>query len=197
MSSEYEPIARLSGPLDDEDMQRAREMFERAARPYLSQPWSWVAWAVLLPAAALLTPAALRLTGQSGVLFLWSIAILVAGVLEFLQILRGRRRAPTTALAGWVLRVQGNLSLVGLAVSIVLAWKGLFWMLPGLWLLIIGHSLYGLGGIAARPLAAAGLFLQGAGLVALWPHGRSLEVFAAAVFVGNIWIAWRIRQQGS
>ncbi len=193
MSSEYEPIGSLSGPVDDEDLRRAREMFERAARPYLSGPWSWVAWALLLPAAALLTPAALSAAGPSGVLLLWSIAILLAGALELLQIVRGRRRAPATALSGWVLRMQGNLSLVGLAISLVLAWQGLFWVLPGLWLLIIGHSLYGLGGLSARPLQATGLFFQGAGLLALWPHGRSLEVFAVAAFLGNLCIAWSIR----
>ena len=195
MSSEYEPIGRLAGPADDEDLRRAREMFERGARPYLSEPWSWVAWALLLPAAALLTSAAASVAGPSGVLFLWSLAILLGGGVEGLQILRGRRRAPATALASWVLRLQGNLSLVGLALSLLFVWQELFWALPGLWLLLMGHSLYGLGGLAARQLQAPGLLFQGAGLMALWPHGRFLEVFAAAAFVGNLWIAWRIHRQ--
>jgi hypothetical protein len=196
MASEYEPIGRLAGPMDDEDLRQARQLFDRAARPYLSQPWSWVAWALVLPAAALLTPGALRAAGPSGVLLLWSAAILCAGAVELLQIVRGRRRAAPTALAAWVLRLQGNLSLVGLALSMLLVWQELYWALPGLWLLLIGHSLYGLGGLSTQSLRAPGLFLQASGLVALWPHDRPLEAFAVAAFVGNLWIAWQIHRAG-
>jgi len=37
---------------------------------------------------------------------------------------------------------------VALALSALLVWQDLAWALPGLWLLLLGHSFYMLGGIA-------------------------------------------------
>ena len=183
----------------DDDLDAVRDRFERAGRPYLNSPWSWLAWAVILPATALVTPVVLDRYGRFAVLLLWSVAVLVGGAVEVSQIMRGRtRQGASTPLAAWVLRIQGNLSLVGLALSVLLVARGLAWALPGLWLLILGHSFYVVGGLSFSPLRTSGLIYQAGGLLALWPGGSPLAVFAATVFVGNLWTAWGIwRQSGS
>lgn len=200
MSSEYDPLGRSRDSVAvDDDLDAVRDRFERAGRPYLSSPWSWVAWAVILPATAFVTPVVLDRYGRFAVLLLWSVAVLVGGAVEVSQIMRGRtRQGASTPLASWVLRIQGNLSLVGLALSLLLVARGLAWALPGLWLLILGHSFYVVGGLSFSPLRTSGLIYQAGGLIALWPGGSPLAVFAATVFVGNLWTAWGIwRGSGS
>jgi hypothetical protein len=197
--SEYDPLGRSrDSVVVDDDLESVRDRFERAGRPYLSSPWSWLAWAVILPATALVTPVVLDRYGRFGVLLLWSVAVLVGGAVEVSQIIRGRtRQGASTPLAAWVLRIQGNLSLVGLALSVLLVARGLTWALPGLWLLILGHSFYVVGGLSFSPLRTSGLLYQAGGLLALWPGGNPLAVFAATVFVGNLWTAWGIRRRSS
>jgi hypothetical protein len=191
--SEYDPVLPEStGPTSD-DLDRAQDLFEAASRPYLSAPWSWLAWAVVLPAAALGTPWAIAVGGGVGVLLLWSVSILAGGAVEMGALAR-RGRLVLTPLGSWALRIQGNLSLVAAALSVVLVLQGLAWALPGLWLLLLGHSLYLLGSLAFAPFRACGLLYQAAGLVALWPRGQPLWVFAAATALGNLWIGisiWR------
>ena len=175
-------------------MEPVRESFRAASRPFLQSPISWFAWSALLPGAALATPLALRFAGPSGVLFTWSGTILLGGAIEFLGI-RGRS-VPTGTLAAWVLRLQGNLSLVALALSVLLVWQDLAWALPGLWLLLLGHSFYMLGGLAFEPMRVCGLIYQIGGVAALWPAGYPLEVFAVATAAGNLWMGlavWRER----
>jgi hypothetical protein len=194
--SEYDPLLAPSEPVDDLESVQGR--FAEAARPFLSSPLSWLAWAVVLPVAALATPLALARGGGAGVLFLWSGAVLAGGVVEGLAITRQHRRR--TLLGAWALRVQGNLSLVALALSVVLVWQDLSWLLPGLWLLLLGHSLYLLGGLAFAPLATGGIVYQAGGVLALWPGGRPLVALAAATALGNLWIAaaiYRARRDAS
>lgn len=195
MPSEYDPIRRsIEDPLSEDDLEQVRELFERSSRPYLSGPWSWLCWAVILPAAALATPYVLGDLGGVGVLFLWSIAVLVGGAVEAVQIFRTPRKGSPSTLARWVLRAQGNLSLVGLFLSLALILQGEAWLLPGVWLLLLGHSLFSLGGLAFRPLRVSGLLYQIGGLLAIWPHGFSLPIFAAATFLANLVVAiaiWR------
>jgi hypothetical protein len=191
--SEYDPILPLAPATTGGDLERVQELFENASRPYLASPWSWAAWALLLPGAALATPATLARFGGAGVLFLWSAAILLGGAVEMAPLWR-RGRATATPLAAWALRVQGNLSLVAAALSAVLVAFDAAWLLPGLWLLLLGHSLYLLGGLAFAPFRRCGLLYQGAGLLALWPRLPSLLLFAAAVAAGNLYLAasvWR------
>jgi hypothetical protein len=194
MSSEYDPVrTTIDDPLAEDDLERVRDHFEAASRPYLSQPWSWLAWSLILPAAALVTPAVLQSTGGLGTLLLWTAAVLVGGLIEAVLILRARRRrAASSTLAAWVLRAQGNLSVVALLLSIAVVWQDLAWLLPGLWLLLLGHSLYSLGGLASPALRVGGLVYQVGGALAVWPHGRGLTLFAAATFLGNLWVAWSI-----
>ena len=173
-----------------------RETFGAASRPFLSSPWPWVAWGIVLPAAALLTPAALAAAGPGGVLFLWSAAILTGGAVEGLTILRRRDREGSTPLASWVLRIQGNLSLVAVALSLFLLWAEAAWALPGVWLLLLGHSLYVLGGFALPPLRWTGLAYQIGGAAALVPGWDSLAAFALTTAAANLWAAaviWRRR----
>jgi hypothetical protein len=145
----------------------------------------------------LATPVAFRLGGPSGVLFAWSATILLGGAVEILAIRRAGRRAGGSTLASWVLRLQGNLSFVALVLSALLLWLDAAWALPGLWLLLLGHSFYMLGGFAFEPFRVCGLLYQVAGLAALWPDGSPLGVFAFATAVGNVWIGigvWRERR---
>ena len=133
------------------------------------------------------TPPLLRAFGPAGVLFSWSVVVLVGGAVEFLAIRRAG--AGGSPLASWVLRIQGNLSLVAVALSLLLLWEEAAWALPGLWLLVLGHSFYMLGGLASRPLRICGIFYQLGGLVALWPYGSPLLAFVAATAAGNLWMA--------
>ena len=106
--------------------------------------------------------------------------ILLGGAVEILAIRRVRRADRRSTLAAWVLRLQGNLSFVALVLSALLIWQDLAWALPGLWLLLLGHSFYMLGGLAFEPFRTCGLIYQLGGLAALWPGGSPLGVFAAA-----------------
>ena len=192
--SEYDPLFAEPTEAAADDLEAVRERFARAALPFLRSPWTWVAWAVVLPAAALATPAAARRWGAPGVLLSWSVAILAAGLVEAAAFTRAGRREPRGPLAGWVLRLQGNTSLVAVALSGLLLWLDAAWALPGLWLLLLGHSLYQLGGLAFPAFRGCGLLYQAAGLLALWPHGEGLVVFAGATLAGNLWLAaavWR------
>jgi hypothetical protein len=152
---------------------------------------------VVLPVAALLTPRFLAWRGPAGVLMTWSTAILVGGAVEILAIRRGARGAPSTTLASWILRLQGNLSLVALLLSALLIWQDLAWTLPGVWLLLLGHSFYGLGGFSFPGFRLYGLIFQTGGVAALWPGGAPLVAFALTAAVGNLWMAiavWRRAQ---
>jgi len=192
MPSEYEPLFTPSRSPED-DLEPVRERFRAASRPFLRTPWSWFSWAVLLPAAALATSAALRAAGVAGVLFTWSAVILLGGGVEFAAIRRaGGGGGGSTPLAAWVLRVQGNLSLVAVALSALLVWQDVAWALPGIWLLLLGHSFYMLGGLSFEPFRAYGILYQLGGIAALWPGGAPLLVFAVATAAGNLWMGWSV-----
>jgi hypothetical protein len=203
--SEYDPLfvgsgnagSTGGGTTEDDDLEPVRERFAAASRPYLHSPWSWLAWALLLPAAALLTPEAVRRAGPAGVLFIWSATILLGGAVEVGAILRAGRRAARTPLAGYVLRLQGNLSFVALALSALCLWLDAAWALPGIWLLLLGHSFYMLGGLAFAPFRTCGIVFQIGGLAALWPTLSPLPVFAVTTAAGNLWMAWRIWRERS
>ncbi len=205
--SEYDPLFSGRGdfgdiaPPPEDDLEPVRQRFAAASRPYLHSPWSWLAWSILLPMAAFATKHVLWRAGPAGVLFVWSATILLGGAVEIGAILwAGRaggagnagRRATRTPLAAWVLRLQGNLSLVALALSALCIWLDAAWALPGIWLLLLGHSFYMLGGLAFPPFQTCGLIFQLGGLVALWPTLSPLPIFAVTTAVGNLWMAWRI-----
>jgi hypothetical protein len=200
--SEYDPLFSGRGDTlatpEVDDLEPVRERFAAASRPYLHSPWSWLAWAVLLPIAALATPEAVRRGGPAGVLFVWSVTILLGGAVEIGAILRAGkeelsgRRAPRSPLAAYVLRLQGNLSMVALALSALLLWLDAAWALPGIWLLLLGHSFFMLGGLAFPPFRTCGIIFQIGGLAALWPTLSPLAVFAVTAAVGNLWMAWGI-----
>jgi hypothetical protein len=188
MPSEYDPLFHSEPRPESGDLESVRDLFEAASRPFLRSPWSWFAWAAILPAAALATPAAFRAGGPTWVLFTWSGAILLGGLFEFLAIRRSGPGATGTPLASWALRVQGNLSLVALALSALLLWIDQPWALPGVWLLLLGHSFYALGGLAFPAFRGYGILYQLGGVVALWPDGAPLLAFAAAAALGNVWM---------
>lgn len=195
MPSEYDPLFTPARTGED-DLEPVRDRFRAASQPFLRSPWSWAAWALILPAAALATPVAVRAGGFSFGLFLWSGAILLGGAVEMVGLFRARAATGSTPLASWVLSLQGNLSLVAVALSVFLLWQDLASALPGLWLLLLGHSFYMLGGLAFPPFRTCGLIYQLGGVAALWPGLEPLPVFAAATFVGNLWMAagvWRNR----
>lgn len=186
--SEYDPLIRRDEEVPWEDLEEVQGHFSAASRAYLSSPIPWLVWAIVLPGAALATRAVASGGGAYAVLALWSVAVMIGGVVEGTIIVR-RRRSAVTALGGWVMRAQGNQSLVGLAISLLLIWRDLASALPGLWLLLIGHSFFLIGGLAFRPMRRAGIIYQLGGLVALWPGDHSLPVFAAATAAGNLTMA--------
>lgn len=189
--SEYDPLGSASG--DSEDLRRVRELFSEAALPFLASPWSWVAWALVLPLAAVLTRPVAGTHGAPGVLLLWSGAILVGGLVEGFGIRWGRGEHGRSSLGSWVLRVQGNLSLVALILSAAAVVADEATLLPGIWLLLLGHSFYVVGGLAFAPFRAYGLAWQLAGAVALWPGlVDPLLVLAAIALFGNLWMAWKV-----
>jgi len=53
-----------------------------------------------------------------------------------------------------------------------------------------------LGGFAFEPFRVCGLVYQVGGAAALWPGCSPLAVFAAATFLGNLWIAIGVWRQG-
>ena len=81
MSSEYEPVFGERGAAGG-DLVTVRELFRAASGPYLRSPWSWLAWALILPGAALATPRVWTRFGPSGTLLTWSAAILLGGAIE-------------------------------------------------------------------------------------------------------------------
>lgn len=191
--SEYEPLFRAADdPGSEASLERVRAEFAAAGGPFLRSPLPWLGWAAVLPALALATPAAGRHFGPRGVLLLWSFGVLAGGAVELFALSRSGALGRSGPLASWVLRGQGNLSLVGAILSALLLWLDAPGALPGLWLLLLGHSFHLLGGLAFRPLARAGLVYQLGGAVALWPGAPSLPAFAVATAVANLWIAWSV-----
>jgi len=191
--SEYDPVfgggAKEAEP-GANDLVAVRELFAAASRPYLSSPWPWLFWALILPGAALATASALRAAGAPGVLGLWSGTILLGGAAEMIFVYRSRRRVGRgSPLSSWAMTLQGNLSLVAVALSIALVLAERGDLLPGLWLLVLGHSLFTLGSLAFRPQRTAGIVYQLGGAAALVPGVPALAVFAAATALGNLWIA--------
>lgn len=196
MPSEFDPLfPREERAVDD--LEAVEEIFEHAAGPYLASPLPWLVWGVALPAAALATRPVLAAAGARGVLLLWSLTILAAGGFEAAVYVRRRRRqSERSTLARWALRSQGNLSLAAVVVSAALLWVGEERLLPALWLLLLGHSLYSLGGLASPPLRRCGLIYQLGGLAAAWAPGSGALLFALATAVGNLSVAlaiWRGR----
>lgn len=191
---EYDPLLRAPPSLAEiDDLARTRDLFATASQPFLSWPWTWLAWAIVLPVTALTTRIAIATFGALvGGLGLWSLAILLGGVVELVGMRRGSRDHRRTALAGWALNVQGNLSLVAVALSLAALLAGQGRLLPGIWLLLLGHSFFMLGSLAFPPFRACGLIYQLGGVVALWPSLDPLLVFAAASAAGNLWMAWSV-----
>lgn len=193
--SEYDPIVPL-GELSSEpsDLERVRRLFERSADRFVRSPWSWVLWAAVFAGAALATRAVHAAGGSWLVVVLWSTAILVGGAVEAILYSRAGRGLKPSQLARWVLRSQANLSLVGMALSVYLVWRGDPLALPGVWLLVVGHSFWAHGGLGFSAFRGAGLLYQIGGVAALTPWVDPLVALAVAVAAGNLWLAaavWR------
>lgn len=77
--------------------------------------------------------------------------------MEGLGIRRGQGRHGRSSLGSWVLRVQGNLSLVALVLSVAAVVADRAVLLPGIWLFLLGHSFYSVGGLAFAPYRPFGL----------------------------------------
>lgn len=188
--SEYDAVFGEGRVADtDSDLEQARRHFAAASRPYLSSPVPWLAWAIVLPGAALATDPVADRRGPAGVLALWSLAILLGGAVEAGYLLRARRRLGTSPLGAWTMTVQGNLSLIAVALSVVLLALDRPRLLPGLWLLLLGHSLFAFGGLGFRPLRTAGIVYQLAGAIALVPGVPEMAALALATGLGNLRVA--------
>src|SRR5260370_29873835 len=97
MSSEYEPL--FAEQHAAADLNTVQELFRAASGPYLRSFWSWLAWALVFPAAALATPFALTRFGPAGTLLTWSVAILLGGGIELAAIRGAGRREAAAGLA--------------------------------------------------------------------------------------------------
>ncbi len=190
VTSEYDPLfaPRAEGP-ESRDLIEVRRLFAAASRPYLSTALPWFVWSFVLPGAAIAADRLRAAASLPGQLALWSAAILAGGSVEAWFLLRHRRRTGGgSPLGSWAMTLQGNLSLVAVALSIALLAAGEPRLLPGLWLLLLGHSLFALGGLAFPPQRAAGIVYQLGGAAALLPGVPALAVFAVATCLGNLWI---------
>lgn len=186
--SEYDAVFEAElAPEIAADEAAAGRAFRVAALPYLSSSVSWFSWAALLPAAALATPRAAAIGKEVGVAALWTLAILVGGAIEGFALWRNRHRS-RTRLGAWAMRLQGNLSLVAVVLSGALLLADAAYLLPGVWLLLLGHSFFALGGLAFPPMRAAGVIYQLGGVAALVPGSRPLLAMAIATALGNLWI---------
>ncbi len=203
MASEYDPL-RLRPPLsgDPSDLARVEELFQGASSRYLHSPWPWFSWAVILPMAAWLTARVATGAGPLAVLFLWSAAILLGGAVEGVVLARARRRAEAAGvgkpseLARWVFRSQGNVSVLAVVLTAALALRGVYQFLPGVWLLLIGHSLFSIGGLASPALRRAGLLYQVGGALSLLPFWNGLIVFAVTTALANASVGWALVRSG-
>lgn len=190
MASEYDPLRPrppLSGGASDLDSVQA--LFSRAAAGYLHSPWPWLCWALVLPGAALLTADVASAGGPLAVLLLWSVVILLAGAVEAVSMWRSRKSVVPSDITHWVFRGQGNLSLIAIVLTAALAWQRAYDFLPAVWLLLIGHSFFAVGGLASSALKRGGLLYQAGGILSLLPWFDSLTVFAATTALANATIA--------
>lgn len=196
MTSEYDPVfgPPSVGASSSSDLAEARELFEEASRPFLGSPLPWLGWAILFPAAALLTGAVAQSFAWVGVLLLWSATILVGGFVEIATI-RSRRPAVSSSLASWVFQAQANLSLIAVVLSLALLFYGRPEAIPAVWLLVLGHSLFMLGGLAFGPVRQAGLLYQVGGILTLLPLFDPMVVLAVTTFFANGWIGLKVAQR--
>ncbi len=190
MPSEYDPL-RPRHPLSGEasDLDKVQTLFAGAASGYLSSPWPWVCWAIVLPVAGVMTAEVAGVGGALAVLLLWSLAILFGGAFEALAMRRSRRAAVRSDITRWVFRGQGNLSLIAIVLTAALVWQRMYDFLPAVWLLLIGHSFFAVGGLASSALRRGGLLYQLGGVVSLLPWFESLAAFAVTTAVANGTIA--------
>ncbi|MFQ5525752.1 MAG: hypothetical protein ACE5GX_05770 [Thermoanaerobaculia bacterium] len=192
MPSEYDPLRpRKLLSAEASDLDKVKSQFAEASSGYLRSPVPWLAWAIILPGTALLTPhvAAAVGAGSMAVLFMWSVAILIGGAVEGLAMRGARKKAARSEISGWVFRAQGNLSLIAIALTVVVVVNGAFRYIPGIWLLLIGHSFYAVGGLASNALRRSGLIYQLGGVISLLPWLDSLTVFAVTTAVANLAVA--------
>jgi len=191
--SEYRPLFGTEpSPESVAAFARVRREFQAAGSRYLVSPLPWLGWAAILPALALSTPAIAHRFGPRGVLLLWSLGVLAGGGIELAALARAGVLARAGPLASWVLRGQWNLSFVGAVLSALLLWLDAPGALPGLWLLLSGHSLVLLGGLSFPALRRAGILCQLGGAAALWPGAPALPIFAAATAAANLSLAGAI-----
>ena len=100
-----------------------------------------------------------------------------------------RKRASHSEISGWVFKAQGNISLIAIALTVVVMVNEAYRYLPGVWLLLIGHSFFAMGGLASPALRRSGLLYQAGGLIALLPWLDSLIVFAVTTAAANLAVA--------
>ncbi len=190
MSSEYDAFLGPSKPsLESSHLDVVRAHFREASLPYTSSPLPWFAWAIVLPASAFATPFVAERFSWIGVLLQWSLTILLGGAFEIGSMRQQRGPLVSRAISSWVFGVQANLSLVAIALSCLLLWQQAAWALPGLWLLLLGHSFAAFGGLSFPGLRQMGLLYQLGGFIALWPSGHPLLVLGLTTFVANMWMA--------
>ncbi len=183
---EYEPIFFTRKSKDSkeirDDLSIVQHLFKNAAQPFLSTPWGWLGWSIILPSSLLLTPVVNLKSGLRGIILLWSFSVLLGGIIEITAI-RNSRYKNISNLSGWAYSIQGNLSLVGLALTSLLIFSSPR-IIPSLWLLIIGHSFYSLGSLADNILKYVGIYYQVMGIFTIFTH--PLYISAFAFFSANI-----------
>ena len=197
MSTAYDTVFSPSySRTQSSDLAAARSLFRAASGPFLASPLPWFGWALIFPTAALLTPSVAEVFSWPGVILLWSFSILTGGAFELFAVRSRGGLSASSALASWAFRVQANLSLIGVVLSFLCILWGRPGALPAVWLLVLGHSLFMLGGLAFAPLRRAGLVYQLGAILSLLPWVDPLQVLAATTLVANTWVGisiWRRR----
>lgn len=172
-----------------EDLRLIRATMERAVSFTAVPGWGGVLMGVTALAASAYAP---QVSTREGWLLLWLVAAVVASLFGGLDMVRKARGENTKLLSGPGSRFA--LALVpgiaaGACLTLVLAWRGLFDLLPGAWLLLYGAAVANAGAYSIRLVRIMGASLFTIGVLALASPSAWGDVWMATGF-GGIHVAF-------
>lgn len=205
----YAPAMPLAGPLRSsppepipidaraaDHLRYIRETMERAAEFTAVPGWGGAAMGLTAVGAAWL---AHRQSTSEAWLKIWLIEAFVAVTIALSTAITKAHRANSKLFSGpgrkFVLSFAPPIVVGGL-LTVVLAAAGLFWLLPGVWLMLYGTAIVTGGAFSVRVVPVMGLCVMGFGVAALaapfsWADGLMALGFGVVQLVFGIWIALR------